>query len=212
MLLILEATAEHGIDQDPILEASFPKQQMTVLEEFFEVCEAFAEKLAEDIGAAPISGVRFLSAGPHLWTAAYGAAKIVELTRLPVWSEDIEEFAHRQFWSMERNDLVVYLASRPAVATTAASSSAALADFGVRTAAVEGVDCRVPTAPHRLVLPGLPEWTGLLLVPVVLQFLAYHLALAVGLNPNTRSHLIEDERRFETSRKLTRRSLLGTGK
>ncbi|MCY7306087.1 MAG: SIS domain-containing protein, partial [Rhodoferax sp.] len=43
------------------------------------------------------SGVRLLSAGADRATVAYGAAKLVELTQIPAWSGDLEEFAHSQY-------------------------------------------------------------------------------------------------------------------
>ena len=46
------------------------------------------------------------------------------------------------------------------------------------------------------------------LATVTLQLLAYHLAMAVGFDPNKRQHLINDKLRFRVSRKLTRRHLL----
>jgi hypothetical protein len=46
---------------------------------------------------------------------------------------------------------------------------------------------------------------------IPLQRLAYALAEAGGLDPNTRLHLKGDDTRFRVSRLLTRRSLIGTG-
>ena len=135
----------------------------------------------------------------------------MELTRVPAWSDDVEEFAHRQFWSADARDLVVYLAPTAGLARRAAESAEALAEMGFETAAVESASHPVPSAAHRLPLPSMPEWLALLVLPLPLQLLGYHLARATGLDPNTRAHLKEDTRRFRLSRRLTRRPLVGTG-
>jgi hypothetical protein len=45
-----------------------------------------------------------------------------------------------------------------------------------------------------------------------LQLLAYRLARATGLDPDTRAHLRDDRSRFRVSRLLTRRALVDTGR
>jgi fructoselysine-6-P-deglycase FrlB-like protein len=160
-----------------------------------------------------LSGVRMLAVGPHLATAEYGAAKLVELTRIPVWSDDVEEFAHRQFWSAGVQDLVVYLVPNAAVAERVTEAAPALAELGLATLVIETSGAgTVPTAGRRLRLPAAPEWLAALVLPVPLQLLAYHLARATGLDPDTRAHLRDDRVRFRVSRQLTRRSLVDTGR
>lgn len=162
--------------------------------------------------ARAFGGARFLSCGVNLASADYGAAKLVEVTRVPSWSDDIEEFAHRQFWTADPDELIVYLPGNPRVAEIADHSARALGDMGFTTLALEPEGAAVPAARHRIALPGCDEALSPLAVAVPLQLLAYHLALAGGLDPNTRRHLKDDRRRFETSRRLTRRSLLGSGR
>lgn len=153
------------------------------------------------------SAVRFLSAGANAATAAYGAAKLVELTRIPAWHADVEEFAHSQFWAMPKSDLVVLIAPEPAIARFAADTASALAELGVVTLAIDTEDAPVASAHHRVTLgAGSP-----LVAAVPVQRLAYALAGSSGLDPNTRAHLKDDAARFRVSRLLTRRSLVGTG-
>ncbi len=159
----------------------------------------------------PFTGVRLLSAGADAGTAAYGAAKLVELTRLPSWSADLEEFAHSQYWSMPATDLVVVIAAHPVLADYAAESCRALSVLGVTTLAIDTAASPVETATHRITLPPIHPALAPLVTALPLQLLAYRLAEASGLNPNTRRHLKDDETRFRVSRLLTRRSLLGTG-
>ena len=175
-----------------------------------EACLDAAEPIVRDV-ARPYSGVRFLSSGANLATADYGAAKLVELTRLPAWSDDIEEFAHRQFWSADPGELVVYLSAHPGIARYADESARALAGMGFTTLGVEIEGSEVPSAAHRVTLPRVEEALSPLPLSLPLQLLAGHLARATGLDPDTRAHLKDDGKRFETSRRLTRRSLLGSG-
>lgn len=212
-LWMLLAGAGESADGDANWRLDLPRvtAALSTLETEVATADAAIRSIAQAAAGGDISGVRFLSAGPNLASADYGAAKLVEVTRVPVWSDDLEEFAHRQYWSMNAANVVVYLSANSTVAACADASAAALADLGVRTVSIETVGCPVPAATHRLPLPDVPEWLSPLLFAIPLQLLAYHLACATGLDPNTRRHLKEDSVRFQVSRKLTRRSLLGTG-
>ncbi len=162
------------------------------------------------IAAAP-TGVRLLSAGAEHGTARYGAAKLVELSRMPAWAGDLEEFAHSQYWSMPASDLVVLLAGTPELAAYAEASCAALAELPVTTLAVDTPAAPMPSALHRVTVPAVAAGLSPLVTAIPVQMLAYRLAVKTGFDPDARLHLKEDARRFTVSRKLTRRSLLGTG-
>ncbi len=155
-------------------------------------------------------GVRFVAAGCESGTARYGAAKLVELTQLPVWHADLEEFAHSQYWSMPTGSLVVVVATDPALARYAADTCDALVQLGVRTLAIETAT-PVVSATMRVRLPDVRPALAPLLSAIPVQLLAYRLATMAGLDPDTRQHLKSDEARFRVSRLLTRRSLVGTG-
>ena len=157
------------------------------------------------------SGVRLLSAGAERGTVAYGAAKFVELTRIPAWSGDLEEFAHSQYWSMPITDLVVMVAAQPALAKYADDACAALGEFGVVTLAVDTLESPVPHASRRITLPVQDTALAPLATALPLQLLAASMARLSGLDPDTRAHLKADTTRFRVSRLLTRRSLVGTG-
>lgn len=159
-----------------------------------------------------ITGVRFLGLGATRASADYAAAKLVELCRTPSWSADLEEFAHSQFWAMPATDLVVIFAAEPRFARLAAESAEALAGMGVATLAVDSAATPVKTATQRVTLPDAPEWLSPVTQAIAAQLLAMNLARATGFDPDRRLHLKEDAARFTTSRKLTRRSLIGTGR
>lgn len=156
-------------------------------------------------------GVRALGTGCDAGTACYGAAKLVELTQVPAWTADLEEFAHSQYWTMPADNLVVVVATAPLVARHAANTCDALARLGVDTLSIEVEGSPVATAAMRICLPPAPPALAPLLAAVPVQWLAWHLARMGGLDPDTRAHLKSDTRRFEVSRLLTRRSLVGTG-
>lgn len=158
------------------------------------------------------TGVRFLGLGATRATADYAAAKLVELCRTPSWSADLEEFAHSQFWAMPETDLVVIFAANPVFARLAAESAEALSAMGVATLAIDSTAAPVPTATHRLTLPDAPEMLSPITQAVAAQVFAMNLASATGFDPDRRLHLKDDTTRFTTSRKLTRRSLIGTGR
>ena len=174
--------------------------------------DRIATALAERSAGRGAPGVRLLAAGPHLATAEYGVAKLVELTRVPAWSDDIEEFAHRQFWSADARELVVYLVPNAVLAARATDAAGALAELGFETWAIESGGHPVPTATCRLELSAMPEWLAPLVLPVPLQLLAYRLARATGVDPDTRAHLRDDRARFRVSRLLTRRALVDSGR
>jgi glucosamine 6-phosphate synthetase-like amidotransferase/phosphosugar isomerase protein len=157
------------------------------------------------------AGVRFLSAGINRATAAYGAAKLVEATRLPAWHGDIEEFAHSQFWSASPDELIVYLVANRQVAQLASHSAGVLGDMGFATLAIAAQDCPVPEAGLCIRTQAADETASPLALVIPVQVLAWRLACATGLDPDTRAHLKDDELRFRTSRRLTRSTLVGTG-
>jgi glucosamine 6-phosphate synthetase-like amidotransferase/phosphosugar isomerase protein len=159
----------------------------------------------------PPGGVRMLSAGADLGSAQYGAAKLVELSRIPAWWSDLEEFAHSQYWAMPAGDLVVVIAAAAGIARYANESCDALGRLGVTTVAIDTAAAPVASATHRVTVPAIDGDLAPLATALPLQRLAYALAAASGLDPNTRLHLKHDEARFRVSRLLTRRSLIGTG-
>ncbi|WP_349507384.1 SIS domain-containing protein [Agrobacterium pusense] len=189
-----------------------------VADDLSDLVEAQVQTLAQGAVLSAVlserhfSGIRFLSAGPELGSAAYGAAKIVELTQTHSWFAELEEFAHSQYWTMPTTDLVVFIATDPIVSSYAIESCRALTELGVVTLAIDTDDTPVITATWRFALPGVEPVFAPLVSAIPLQILAYEISQATGLNPNTRRHLKDDEQRFRASRMLTRRSLLGTGR
>jgi fructoselysine-6-P-deglycase FrlB-like protein len=185
-------------------------QQVSATADALEALLPHAEEavLAACEGAGDVPGLRYLSCGPAgMAIAEYGAAKIVELAGTPVWFDDVEEFAHRQYWTMARGERAVMLPTSPKVAGIAAASAEALRAMGVRTLAAAPRDM-APRGDWAIDWPASEGADDLALAAAVTQLFAYRWAQATGFDPNRRMHLKEDTERFRTSRQLTRRSLL----
>ena len=142
-------------------------------------------------------------------TADYGAAKLVELTNVPPYTDDIEEFAHCQFWSANPKDFIIYIPNSILASEVATRSAKAISEMGFYSLFI-GPDCFSVTSTNWSINFGDLNNSQEIyyLTTVTLQLLAYHLSINVGLDPNTRQHLINDKIRFRVSRKLTRRHLL----
>jgi glucosamine 6-phosphate synthetase-like amidotransferase/phosphosugar isomerase protein len=200
--LVLIATGAAGAGSPPDLDLAAHAQGEAM---------SAADRVAAALRHSSVTGIRVLSSGSDLGTAQYGAAKFVELTRIPSWHGDLEEFAHSQYWAMPESDLVVIIAADPTLARYADEACEALAQLGVTTIAIDTLETPVAHAAYRATLPAMETALAPLATAVPLQILAYVLAESTGLDPNARTHLKADERRFRISRLLTRRSLVGTG-
>lgn len=199
LLMLLEGAAKQADDALPRLVESLPA--------LVAAAETFARQAMTAFDAAPPTGIRILSAGPNLATAEYAMAKCIKLVTVPVWADEIEEFAHRQFWSCPATDLVIYVAANPAVARCATASAAALASMGMRTIAIDTPETPVTTAGARLTLPCTNEHLSPLLAAIPLQFLAYFVARTLGGNPDV-SQEVGDPARFHAAQLLSRRGEL----
>lgn len=172
---------------------------------------AVSEGLVGDtLGGAsvPSPGLRYLSCGRRgAALADYGAAKIVELCATPVWSDDIEEFAHRQFWTVAQGETAIMLPTSDVVRDIANEAAGALKAMAIDTLAIGSHAFSLDAARWRIDWPDDEGVDHQILTAVALQALAYHWACAAGFDPNRRMHLKNDTVRFKTSRLLTRRSL-----
>jgi glucosamine 6-phosphate synthetase-like amidotransferase/phosphosugar isomerase protein len=187
------------------------QEQISVTADALENLLAEVAPIAEEIAtqkAKATPGLRYLSCGRRGSAIAdYGAAKIVELSATPVWSDDLEEFAHRQYWTMARGEVAVMLPTSAFVADIAKESAGALRAMEVDTVAIGPVNLGVETARWQMAWRDEPKADDATLASGALQLLAYHWAEAAGFDPNRRMHLKNDTTRFKTSRLLTRRSL-----
>jgi glucosamine 6-phosphate synthetase-like amidotransferase/phosphosugar isomerase protein len=199
LIMLLEGASGARASDWPRLLAALPAMVKSA--------ERFAQGLANRLSARRPTGVRILSAGPNLATAEYGMAKLIKLLPIPVWADEIEEFAHRQFWSCPATDLVIYIAANPRVARCATASAAALASMGMTTAAVDLPGSPVTGTSGRFTLPEVPERLSPLFAAIPLQFIGYFLARAFGATPD-QSQDVAEPARFHAAQLLARRGEL----
>jgi fructoselysine-6-P-deglycase FrlB-like protein len=174
------------------------------LETILRISSDFCENLCADLVQGGIGGIRLLGAGADWATADYGAAKLLKLVNLPVWSGEIEEFAHSQFWGARPNELIVLLAGSRAAAGLAENAASALQQAGMPCLAIESAGAAVPSARWRLSLPASAAYLAPLALAAPLQMLAYHLAKATGGSPDLRQD-VADPGRFLAAQMLSRR-------
>jgi fructoselysine-6-P-deglycase FrlB-like protein len=156
--------------------------------------------------------IYILASGPNMATATHGAMKFAELANALAVPQELEEFAHQQFWILRPNDLVIILNEEGGPEELARHFTETLTDYGIPTVVVTQNPSVGERSSHAFDLPAVGDGNlSPLLMCLPLQLLAYYWSYARGLNPNTRAHLKEDTRRFETSRRLTRKALIGTG-
>lgn len=207
---VLEAFGALGRGEDKSRIAGTIRTTAETIETLLPKAEAVTAELAGASADAP--AIRFLSCGARgMGIADYGAAKLVELCATPSWTDDVEEFAHRQYWTMQRREVMTMLPTSGVVAKIASESAKALKAMKVQSLWI---------APDEFTGGEEAAWSLTYrdkgchresVAAVPLQLLAYHISRRTGFDPNKRLHLKQDEVRFTTSRQLTRRSLLGTG-
>jgi glucosamine--fructose-6-phosphate aminotransferase (isomerizing) len=145
--------------------------------------------------AAPVWYV--LGMGPQEATARYGAAKLVEVADVVAIAHEIEEFFHEHHWVARPDHPVVILAHDAPSQQRAVAAAAHLRELEIPVALVGGAPA--DGALH-VPLPVVASWATPLPAAVPLQWLAYSLSRARGLDPDRRSHL-RGSARYVVSRK-----------
>jgi glucosamine--fructose-6-phosphate aminotransferase (isomerizing) len=150
------------------------------IEATFDAADAGAAALAETLVAEPV--VYLLGAGPSLATALFGCAKFYEQPQFEGVPQELEEFAHLQYFMVTEGTPVVF------VAPPGASRDRSVELFeavqlrgGVVTAIGDASDAEMAeAADHWLPLAGsgLPEELSPLFTVVPLELLADSLAAA----------------------------------
>ncbi|MGH2402966.1 MAG: SIS domain-containing protein [bacterium] len=139
-----------------------------------------------------------LGMGAEQATARYGAAKLVEVADIVAVAHETEEFFHEHHWVARPDHPVVILAHDEPSRQRAAAAVAHLRELEIPVAvighggALDGV--------LEVSMPPLEPWTAPLATAVPLQWLAYWLSRARGLDPDRRSHL-HGSARYVVSRK-----------
>lgn len=139
-----------------------------------------------------------LGMGPHVASARYGAAKLAELADAVGIAHEMEEFFHEHHWVIRPDHPVVLLTHDEASEDRSASAAAHLCELDIPVCVV-GSGPDIPGV-LRLHVPRVAEWSAGLPGAVPLQWLAYWLARAKGLDPDRRTHL-RGSPRFAVSRR-----------
>jgi len=153
-------------------------------------CETEAREWTMTHKAAPIW--YFLGMGPHIATAHYGSAKLAEVADAVGIAQETEEFFHEQHWIIRAGQPVAVLTQDPPSRARADTAVAHLRALNVPVCVVGSA--RPAESDWYARVPEVPHWCAPLVGAVPLQWMAYWLARAKGLDPDRRTHLLHDPR------------------
>lgn len=139
-----------------------------------------------------------LGMGAQEATARYGVAKLVEVADVVGVAHETEEFFHEHHWVARPEHPVVLLSHDDASRLRTHAAVAHLRELRIPVAVVGDVD--VSDDVLRVSVPVVESWTSPLVAAGPLQWLAYWLSRARGLDPDTRDHL-RGSARYVVSRK-----------
>ncbi len=130
-------------------------------------------------------------------TARYGAAKLAEVADAIGIPHETEEFFHEHHWVMTSEDAVVIIAHDEPSRGRTAAAAAHLQELEIPVWLIGG---DAINGVHHVPLGAVDPWASPLPAAVPLQWLAYWLSRAKGLDPDQRSHL-RGSPRYVVSRK-----------
>ena len=157
------------------------------VERYIAPAEELGRQAAERIREA--GTVHFIGGGEAHAVALYGSAKLYETSSLPAVSQETEQFAHCEIFSLERDSVVVVIALRGPFYDRAVEVADAVRSIG---AVVIGVSDEPGFERHADLLMAVPSGpftdlsTSLAVIP--LQWLAFHDAVARGSDPDRVRH------------------------
>lgn len=139
-------------------------------------CDAQARAWAKSVTAAPL--ILFAGAGPHFAAAAFGAAKVRELSPIHAMAMPLEEYHH--YRSQKRDDPLFLIAPDAASRERALDTALVSEDVGGRTVALlPGPDVDIETrVTQSWRLPAVLDAVAPLVWSVPLHLFAYHFAEA----------------------------------
>jgi glucosamine 6-phosphate synthetase-like amidotransferase/phosphosugar isomerase protein len=146
---------------------------------------AASEPVAQALGGEIAEGaqVHIIGAGPNYGTALFGMAKLIEAAALPAVGQELEEWAHEQYFCTTRGTTTVVLAPPGAATDRAREQLAAVRDVDGTAVVVcdadDGTTARA--ADHVLPVPAVEdEKLTPLSYCIPLELLAYHYATQKG--------------------------------
>lgn len=150
--------------------------------------------------------VYLLGAGQSFATAKYGAAKFLEICGVTAIGQESEEFAHQEFWVIDKNCPVFLVAPKGGSFPRTKEVGECLRRFGCDLFVVSNDPELCSMGKYAFSMPEeADELYAPLLYAVPLQLTAYYFSKKLGLDPDRRSH--NDPFRKQVSRMLTRGTL-----
>ena len=147
--------------------------------------------------------VYILGAGQSFATAKYGAAKFLEVCGVIAIGQESEEFAHQEFWVIDKNCPVFLVAPKGDSFQRTMEVGECLRHFGCDLFVISNSEELCGMGKYAF---GMPEEVGELYAPLLyavpMQLTAYYFSRKLGLDPDRRSH--NDPFRKKVSRMLTR--------
>ena len=156
-------------------------READVVDKTLEVCRATAAILGADLPAD--ATIHILGAGPNLGTAFFGMAKFIEAAALPAVGQELEEWAHEQYFCTKPGTYTLVIAPPGASNDRAREQLRAVRDIGGTAVAIcaEEDSATANLADHVFAIPGLED-EALSPIPccVPLELLAYEYAVHQG--------------------------------
>jgi glucosamine 6-phosphate synthetase-like amidotransferase/phosphosugar isomerase protein len=169
-----------------------------------ERSETAAREAAEEISAAPVT--TYLGAGPSRAAAAFGAAKLFEGPQRYGVAQDLEEWAHEQYFISGRSTPIVVIAPAGASHDRAIELIDEMAFIGapaflVSDGAPPGA---LPRARYVPVEGGLDEAVSGLLTPLPLALIGFFVSQALGTRAYGFPTAEHEREHYETIHRDTR--------
>ncbi len=167
-----QAAVQHKLD---VLSALSTPMQMTI-DANLPVMEALAQRIDLDKSA-----LVFIGAGPNYGTALFSMAKVIEATRFPAVGQQMEEWAHEQYFTTSDRTTTFVMAPPGASRERAREQMVAIKAMGSTCVAVCDPKDHETAALADLVAPvyfPVDEILSPLLCCIPAELFAFHLAVA----------------------------------
>jgi glucosamine--fructose-6-phosphate aminotransferase (isomerizing) len=163
------------------------------VESVHDVIEA-AKPTATDVAANlsytdPPQPFYVLGGGPSRATAQYGAAKFLEIGDTLAIGQESEEFAHQEFWVLEKSNPVFVVAPTGPSFSRTEEVAECIREFGNDLVVVTDSDDLADLGKYAFELPSVEESFSPLLSAIPLQLIAYYYALERGFDMSDGSHI-----------------------
>lgn len=164
------------------LKLSALERQAGAIEATIAACEGAAAQLGT--ATAEQTPIHIIGGGPNYGTALFGMAKFIEAARVGAVGQELEEWAHEQYFCTGNGTLTVVIAPPGAGTDRAREQLQAVRDVGGKAAVICAPDDAETAALADVVLP-VAGVADELLSPIAycvpLELFAYHFASSKGM-------------------------------